>query len=115
MPHDAGILQCFIKSCSIGNRCQSLSVAVNQQVHTAMSVLLRLLPLLVVGCLLLQSLQPTAGQDVSEPQEAIALEDYATKFDMVLCSEDVSAAYLFELFNCMLYLAGRESSRCPAR
>ena len=44
------------------------AVAVNQQVHTAMSVLLRLLPLLVVGCLLLQSLQPTAvsGEEVCD-------------------------------------------------
>ena len=62
-----------------------------------MSVLLRLLPLLVVGCLLLQSLQPTAvsGQDVCdqiedengevcdqtmEGEEALAFEDYVWEY-----------------------------------
>ena len=51
-----------------------------------MSVLLRLLPLLVVGCLLLQSLQPTAvsGQEVCdqtiEGEEALAFEDYAWEY-----------------------------------
>ena len=61
----------------------SLSVAVNHQVHTAMSVLLRLLPLLVVGCLLLQSLQPTAvsGENISNKDDkAITYEDYALTF-----------------------------------
>ena len=51
-----------------------------------MSVLLRLLPLLVVGCLLLQSLQPTAvsGEEVCdqtiEGSEAIAFEDYVWEY-----------------------------------
>ena len=51
-----------------------------------MTVLLRLLPLLVVGCLLLQSLQPTAvsGQEVCdqtiEGGEAIAFEDYVWEY-----------------------------------
>ena len=50
-----------------------------------MAVLLRLLPLLVVGCLLLQSLQPTAvsGQEVCDQtieDEAVTFEDYATIF-----------------------------------
>ena len=51
----------------------------------AMTVLLRLLPLLVAGCMLLQSLQPTAvsGQEVSDQSvedEAVNFEDYATIF-----------------------------------
>ena len=67
----------------------SSSVAVNQQVHTAMTKLLRLLPLLVVGCLLLQSLQPiaTATNDVGEEVcdqaiegEAITFEDYVWEY-----------------------------------
>ena len=51
-----------------------------------MSVLLRLLPLLVVGCLLLQSLQPTAvsGQEICdqtiEGEEALAFEEYAWEY-----------------------------------
>ena len=49
------------------------------------TVLLRLLPLLVVGCLLLQSLQPTAvsGQEVCDQTvegEAIAFEDYVWEY-----------------------------------
>ena len=55
----------------------SLLVADSQQVHTAMSVLLRLLPLLAVGCLLLQSLQPTAvsGQEVRSDLNALEVDD----------------------------------------
>ena len=51
-----------------------------------MALLLRLLPLLVVGCLLLQSLQPTAvsGQEVCdqtiEGSEAIDFEDYVWEY-----------------------------------
>ena len=51
-----------------------------------MSVLLRLLPLLVVGCLLLQSLQPTvvSGQEICdqtiEGEEALAFEDFAWEY-----------------------------------
>ena len=67
----------------------SSSVAVNQQVHTAMTKLLRLLPLLVVGYLLLQSLQPiaTATNDVGEEVcdqaiegEVITFEDYVLEY-----------------------------------
>ena len=51
-----------------------------------MTVLLHLLPLLVVGCLLLQSLQPTAvsGEEVCdqtiEGSEAIDFEDYVWEY-----------------------------------
>ena len=52
-----------------------------------MTVLLRLLPLLVVGCLLLQSLQPTAANgeefEICEQTiegEAIAFEDYVWEY-----------------------------------
>ena len=60
-------LVCY-KSSHRCNKYHYQLIAVNQQVQTAMALLLRLLPLLVVGCLLLQSLQPTAvsGQEVCD-------------------------------------------------
>ena len=77
------ILCCIYIVCyKISLRC---TISCSQPTAAMKTVLLRLLPLLVVGCLLLQSLQPTAvsGQEICDQTiegEAIAFEDYVWEY-----------------------------------